>query len=456
MDRTAQGIVQVYRTAQHTADRLTPQHDLPLVENSAADETAAWNPSVIVDARTRYQTIEGFGGAFTEAAAITFFKLTQAQQDEVLQAYFDPQAGLGYTLCRTHIGACDFSLGNYSYAEVPGDTTLAHFSIQRDHQALIPLIKAAQAVARQPIRFLASPWSPPAWMKTNGQMSYGGKVKPEYRQTWADYYCRYIHEYEREGIPIWGLTLQNEPMAVQTWESCIYTSADARDFIRDYLGPTLTRNFGESIRLLIWDHNRDQMFDWVKPVLDDPDAAKYVWGTAFHWYVADKFDNVQLVHDAYPDKNLLFTEGCQEGGPHEGEWATGERYARSMVSDLNHWTVGWVDWNLLLDEQGGPNHVGNFCNAPILADTRTGEVFYQSGYYYIGHFSRFIRPGAQRILCATSHDSLQATAFVNPEGDIAVVVLNTSDKQITFTLKNDGKFADSEALPHSITTYVME
>jgi glucosylceramidase len=293
-------------------------------------------------------------------------------------------------------------------------------------------------------------------MKTNGDMCHGGQLKPEYRALWAQYYCRYVREYEREGIPIWGLTVQNEPEAIQVWESCIYTGEEERDFVRDYLGPALHANGLGDIRLLIWDHNRDRMVERAATVLSDPAAAQYVWGTAFHWYVADRFDNVQLVHDLFPDKHLLFTEGCQEGGPHLGEWSMAERYARSMINDLNRWTVGWIDWNLLLDITGGPNHVGNLCSAPILADIETGELRYQSSYYAIGHFSRFVQPGARRILCATSRDEVEAAAFRNPNGQIAVVLLNRSDERGLFTLNVDGEQAVAECLPHSITTIQVE
>ncbi|RPJ40821.1 MAG: glucosylceramidase, partial [Chloroflexi bacterium] len=205
--------------------------------------------------------------------------------------------------------------------------------------------------------------------------------------------------------------------------------------------------------------NRDRMFERAKVVFDDPQAAQYVWGTAFHWYVGDYFDNVQRVHDAYPDKALLFTEGCQEGGTHLGEWGLGERYARSMINDLNRWTVGWVDWNMVLDEQGGPNHVGNFCSAPIIADTTdctlTG-LHFQSSYYYIGHFARFIRPGAERIIAAPTLDELETTAFRNEDGRIAVVVMNRSDKNQDFTLKYNGRAAMTDAPAHSISTYLFQ
>ncbi len=434
-------------TAQHPPYRLT---ELPVAPVDASSSEMA---SIFVDSTVRYQEIEGFGGAFTEAAALILFKLPVERQREILAAYFDPTHGHAYTLCRTHINSCDFSLGNYAYAEMEGDVELRHFSIDRDRQALLPLIQAAQQAAGRPLKLLASPWSPPSWMKTNGDMCHGGQLKPEYRTAWAEYFCRYVRAYEREGIPIWGLTVQNEPEAVQVWESCLYTGEEERDFVRDYLGPALAQHGMGDIRLLIWDHNRDRMVERASAVLSDPEAAKYVWGTAFHWYVADKFDNVQLVHDLFPDKHLLFTEGCQEGGPHLGEWQVGERYARSMINDLNRWTVGWIDWNLLLDTTGGPNHAGNLCSAPILADTQSGEIYFQSSYYYIGHFARFVQPGARRILCATSHDALEAAAFRNPDGQIVVIVLNRTDEMGPVTLIVDGERAVVESLAHSIATF---
>lgn len=444
-------VARLFLTAKESAARLAEQ---------TVPTLAAGPPSgavVEIDPGTQYQTIIGFGGSFTEAAAVTFEKLPAARQAELLRAYFDPKIGHGYTLCRTHINSCDFALGNYAYDEVSGDVQLRHFSIERDRQALLPLIKAAFDVADDPLKILASPWSPPAWMKTNGEMNHGGRLKPEYRPAWAEYYCRYIEAYADEGIPIWGLTVQNEPEAKQTWDSCLYTAEEERDFVRDHLGPALARHRLADVRLLIWDHNRDVMFARAKTVFDDPEAAQYVWGTGFHWYEKpQRFDNVQRVHDTYPDKHLVFTEGCQEGGPHLGEWGLGERYAHAMLNDLNAWTEGWIDWNLLLDEQGGPNHVGNYCSAPIIADTRTGELLYQSSYYYIGHFSRFIRPGARRIGCRVSAENLEATAFRNPDGELVVVVLNRSEAAIPFSLTLGERAVSVKSPARSIQTYCLQ
>jgi glucosylceramidase len=411
-------------------------------------------PSVSVDTESRFQVIEGFGGAFTEAAAVNWLALGAGRREELLNAYFDRDHGHGYSLCRVHMGSCDFALGNYSHAETPGDMALASFSIARDRQALLPFIKAAQRVAREPIKLLASPWSPPAWMKTNDRMNGGGALRTECRRAWARCYARFIEAYEAEGVPIWAVSVQNEPAATQAWDSCIYTAEEERDFVRDFLGPELEASGLGHVRIVIWHHNRDLMVERARTVYSDPDAARYVWGTGFHWYGEDCFDNVQQVHDAWPDKALLFTEGCQEGGPHHGSWDLGERYARSMINDLNRWTVGWIDWNLLLDGQGGPNHVGNFCSAPVLADASLDEFSLQSSYFYLGHFARFVKPGARRVLCTADRPDLEAAAFVNPDGSVATVVMNRTGQPQRFALRIDGTRTSTELPPRSIATYL--
>ena len=409
-------------------------------------------PRVWVDPSRRFQTLLGFGGAFTEAAAVTWQALDATRQQAVLQACFSPEAGHGYTLCRVHMGSCDFALGNYAHADTPGDLALASFSIDRDRQALLPFLKAALATAGRPVRLLASPWSPPAWMKTTGAMNGGGRLRPECRAAWAQCYVRFIQAYAAEGVPVWGVSVQNEPMATQRWDSCLYSAEEERDFVRDHLGPALHAAGLGHTRIVIWDHNRDGLVERASVVYGDPAAARYVWGAGFHWYVEDQFEQVQLTHDAWPDKQLLFTEGCQEGGPHLGEWALGERYARSIIQDLNHWTVGWIDWNLLLDDQGGPNHVGNHCSAPLLADRGSGQLLPQSSYAYIGHFARYLPPGAQRVLCASSQAVLEATAAIAPDGSVATVVMNRSEESRPFVLVVAGQALRIDLPPRAITT----
>lgn len=443
--------VRLFQTAKDTWDRLTEKGSLNFI-----NDVESWNGFLKVYPEVEYQEIEGFGGAFTEASTTTLNKLNPELQKKVMESYFDGQLGLGYTLCRTHINSCDFSLENYSYVE-DGDEDLSTFDISRDKASLIPVIKEAKALAGSSLRLFASPWSPPGWMKTNGMMNFGGKLLPKYRQTWAKYIAKYLQLYSEEGINMWGLSIQNEPDAVQTWDSCIYSAEDERDFVRDYLAPTLeSQGFGDT-NIIIWDHNKDNLYERAKVAYTDPEAYKAIWGAGFHWYSGDHFGDLEAVHHAFPDKKLLFTEGCIEGGVKLGDWSVGERYGHHIIGDLNHWANGWVDWNILLDEIGGPNHVRNYCDAPIIADTQNQQLHFQSSYYYIGHIAKFVRPGAKRIGCSVYHDKLESTAFKNTDGSLVVVVMNRTDDVIPyrFTLE-PGKISTVTSLPHSIQTIVID
>jgi glucosylceramidase len=459
VDRRIEGsTVAVYTTASDTNLRLSPTDTLTFKRTGQPLETQM---CVFVDPSRRFQTMLGIGGALTDAAAETFAKLPPAKQAELLDAYFDEKKGIGYTLGRTNIHSCDFSSGSYTYVE-DGDTELTSFSVDHDRRFRIPFIKRAIARAGK-LTLIASPWSPPAFMKTNHDMLHGGKLKPELQQAWANYYVKFIRAYEREGIPIWGITIQNEPMATQRWESCIYTAEEERDFLKHYLGPTMWRAGLREKKIIAWDHNRDLVYQRASTILRDPQAARYVWGIGYHWYEPwsggdQMFDNVRLVHESFPDTRLIFTEGSVESYKPDGvtSWRLGERYGRSMINDFNSGAVGWTDWNVLLDETGGPNHVGNFCFAPIHADTKTGELTYTNAYHYIGHLSKFVRPGARRIACAPSRSQLLSTAFINPDGTVAVVVMNASDQKASYSLWLDGNSADVSSLPHSIQTLVFQ
>jgi glucosylceramidase len=440
-------------TAKGTTDRLTSKAPLAFEPLSQPDEIT---PFVMVDSGKTFQTIEGIGGALTDSSAETWAKLPREAQQEVLTAYFDGEKGIGYSFCRTNIHSCDFSSGSYEYDSDPADTELAKFSIDHDRKYRLPFIKAALATAKTPFKLFASPWSPPAYMKTNGNMLQGGKLKPEFAPVWARYYGKFVHAYEAEGIAIWGLSVQNEALATQTWESCIYTGEEERDFVRDHLGPALERDGLSRLKLMVWDHNRGLLYARAKIVYEDPEASKYVWGTCFHWYVGDHFDQVRQVAEAWPDKGLVFSEGCPElyNAKRVNDWNWGEKYGLSMLMDLSNGTAAWTDWNVLLDERGGPNHAGNFCYAPIHADTKTGELTYMNSFYYIGHFSKFVRPGAKRVATVTDDDRLLATAFKNTDGKVAVVVLNLSDETVPFSFWIDGETAKSASPAHSIITLV--
>ncbi|RZL49482.1 MAG: glycosyl hydrolase [Pedobacter sp.] len=416
---------------------------------------------VFVDPNKTFQTFIGIGGAITDASAEVFAKLPKATQQELLTAYYDKTKGIGYSLARTNINSCDFSSDTYTYI-AENDKALKTFNIDHDRKFKIPLIKQATATAGGKINLYVSPWSPPAFMKSNNDMLKGGNLLPAYYQSWANYYVKFIQEYEKAGMPIWGLTVQNEPMATQRWESCVYSAEQERDFIKNFLGPTLHQNKMANKKLIAWDHNRDLIYQRATTLLSDPAASKYIWGIGFHWYEtwtgsAQNFDNLERVNEAYPDKQLIFTEGCVEKFSFDkiNDWALGERYGLSMINDFNAGTTAWTDWNILLDENGGPNHVGNFCFAPIHANTKTGKLLYTNSYYYIGHFSKFIKPGAKRIISAPSRSMLISTAFKNPDGSIVVVVMNNTDQKLPYQLWVQGNAAETISAPHSISTLVI-
>ena len=407
-----------------------------------------------------YQTFIGIGGAITDASAEVFAKLPEDKQQELLNAYYDREKGIGYTLARTNIHSCDFSSGSYTYVSNE-DKSLSTFNIQHDRQFRIPLIKKAIETAGGNLLLFASPWSPPAFMKDNQNMLKGGKLLPEYDQTWADYFAKFIKAYEKDGVPVWGITVQNEPMATQKWESCIFTAEEERDFLKNYLGPTMEREGLADKKIIVWDHNRDLINHRADIIFSDPGASKYAWGLGFHWYESwsggeEMYNNVGNVNESYPDKHLLFTEGCAETFRPDGyqTWKNAERYGRSMINDFNNGTVGWTDWNILLDERGGPNHVENFCFAPIHADTRIGELIIHLSYYYIGHFSKFIRPNAKLVSTASSRSPLLSTSFLNEDGKMVTVVMNQSGLKINYKLYIDTDAVEVEIPPHAIQTLV--
>jgi glucosylceramidase len=427
---------EVFTTAKDTELRLTKTSEQTFKDKVQPLESEIF---ITVNSKKTFQEYLGIGGAITDASSEVFSKLNEAQQEELLQSYFGKD-GIGYNIVRTCIHSSDFGLGSHTYIE-EGDTELKTFSIEKDKEKRLPFIKRAINLIEDDLVFYASPWSPPAFMKTNKNMLQGGKLLPEFRQAWANYYVKFIEAYEAEGIPVWGLTIQNEPMATQRWESCIYTAEEERDFLKDYLGPTLEKAGVGDKNVVVWDHNRDLITNRANTIFEDPEASKYAWGIGFHWYETwsgglPKYDNLKNINESFPSKNLLFTEGCQEKFSTERlqYWPNAERYGNSMINDFNSGVVGWTDWNILLDERGGPNHVENFCFSPIHADTKTSELIYTPTYYYIGHFSKFIKPGALRVSTSTSRTTIESTSFINKNGKIVTVVMNTTDSKIAYKL----------------------
>lgn len=421
--------------------------------------------SVAVHSDNEFQTHKGFGGAFTEAAAYTLANTKDENQKEIIEAYFDKEKGLGYNLGRTTIHGCDFSLEPYTYIE-EGDDELKTFDMSRDDEQIIPMIKAAEAQAGHNIEMLCSPWSPPAFMKDNKDINHGGKLLKEYYPNWAKYMVKYIQGMKERGVDISMVSVQNEPMAKQIWASCIFTATEEAEFACDYLYPELEKAGIEDTKILIWDHNRDLMYRRVKESMAYKNAKDVIWGVGYHWYCSENSGNLTMVHNEYPDKHLIFTEGCVElvkdtgvtsSTENIGAWKHGETYGRNIINDFNNYSEGWIDWNLVLNEIGGPNYVGNYCEAPVMIDRNTDTVSYNVSFYYVGHFSRYIKPGAKRILCMNDAEhALYSVAYKNPDGEKVVVVQNESDAERTIALVVDDKGVNVELPAHSITTYIVE
>jgi len=429
----------------------TSKRDNERLEEIIVDEIFPLEKATIqIDMNQKMQTIIGFGGAFTESSAYNLLRINKEERQKAIKAYFDPVDGLGYTIGRVSIHGCDFSLNSYLYID-DYDDTLESFSIKRD-QPIIDLIKEASKHRGQNIKILASPWTPPFWMKDNQSPIKGGKLLPKYDQIWANYFVKFIKAYEEAGIDVFSVTVQNEPMAVQRWDSCIYEAEDETRFVK-VLGKTFEKENLDQ-KIYIWDHNRDLMFDRTKKVLEDQEASKYVYGTAFHWYDNEMFDEVKKTHDAFPDKHLIFTEGCQEGGPHPGEYAVGERYGRNIINDLRNYNEGYIDWNLFLDDTGGPNHVNNLCSSPILLNIFQEQLLKNPSYYYIGHFSKYIKPGALQIGSSITQ-GLYTVAFENPNGSKIVVIQNEKDQDFTIEIKGLNQSLKCLSKSHSISTLII-
>lgn len=440
----------LYKTIRDSYKRLNKEN----VEHLDI-KTNEVTSTVDIDLSKKYQKVLGFGGAITESSAYALSKLTKQQKDKVLKSYYDDKEGIGYTFARTHIHSCDFSLGNYTYVE-EGDMTLDTFSLKNDNRYVLPLIKDVLKLNNN-LTILASPWSPPAYMKTTNEMNNGGKLKTESSQLWADYYVKYINHMKQEGINIWGVTVQNEPAATQIWDSCVYTAEEERDFIKNYLGPTLHKAGLDDKKIIIWDHNRDIVIERAKPILEDKECSKYVWGTGIHWYMCEEFSNTSKLHEMFLDKHIIFTEGCNEGGVKLGAWHTGERYGRNIIGDLNNFVEAWLDWNIVLDETGGPNHVGNLCDAPVIVDTKKKVVHYNSSYYYIGHFSKFIKPNATIVKSSisSSNKKLYSLCCINEDDSKVLVVMNESDKDEYIKVNLDNKIYYLSIESHSISTILV-
>ena len=414
-----------------------------------------------------YQEIFGFGGAFTESAAYNYSLMDEKTKNEFIRSYFDKEKGIGYNLGRTHINSCDFSLDIYSYVE-DGDIELKTFNIERDKKYIIPFIKDALSYIDEELFLFASPWSPPAYMKDNESVIGGGSLKEEYKKVWAKYYCKYIKAYKEEGITISGLSVQNEPIAKQTWESCYYSPDDEREFLEKYLIPTLDEEGLSDIKIMIWDHNKERVYDRAKAVLSSKKVNDRVWAVAHHWYTGDHFDCLRLVYEDL-HKPLFCTEFCGDIDSDGIELA--ERYAKEMCNNFSNYEIASCDWNLLLSTDGGPYHNRNAvseskpgviyeskdrgCHAPILYDKEKNKMIYTPIYYYIGHISKFVKRGAKRIATSKYTDKIEVCGFKNPDNTVVLVMYNPSEYQLPAIIRKDGKCSGVNIEAHSAMTVLI-
>ena len=422
------------------------------------------NMSIIkLDPNHRFQTITGFGGAFTEASASLLNKISQKNRDTIIQAYFSEQ-GAHYSLTRTHMNSCDFSLNHYSYTPVDDDRELKYFTIKEDKEDLIPMIKDALKASKDGFKILASPWTAAPWMKDNNAW-VGGKLLPRYYDTWALFFSKYIDAYREEGIDIWGFTVENEPLGNgNNWESMHFSPNEMTNFVQHHLGPKL-ENDKHDVKILGYDQNREHLSEWIDSMYSNEASSKYFDGTAIHWYAStyDVFPKeLNYAHNKAPNKYLIQTEACvdsqipvwkddawywkKEATDWGWDWAPERdkhlhpkyapvnRYARDIIGCLNNWVDGWVDWNMVLNRQGGPNWFKNWCIAPVIVDSEKDEVYFTPLFYTMAHFSKYIRPKATIIDADNSDKELQVTAAQNLDGTIAVVVFNEGNIKKSFKL----------------------
>lgn len=409
-----------------------------------------------------FQEFLGMGGAFTEASAWVWSRVSKEKQNELVNLYFG-ENGAGYNFCRTHIQSCDFALGNYAYEKDSEDKDLKSFDMSQDEKYILPLINAALE-RNNSIEFLSSPWSPPAFMKSNGEMNHGGKLLPEYYEMWADMMSKYVLEMKKRGVNVTRLTVQNEPEATQTWDSCRYIAQEERDFAVEYLRPALDRAGLSDVKINVWDHNKEIVLDRARECLNSEKAKDSISGVAFHWYSGDHFEELAQLTREFPGKELIFTEGCVEFSrfAKDAQIPHAEMYAHDIIGNFNAGANAFIDWNMFLNFEGGPNHVGNFCSAPVMVDVGgvndengSGEIKINKSFYYISHFSRFIKKGAKRILTSRYSSKIESVAFKNPDGKIVIVVLNSSDNEEAFTLYCNNSHADIKLEAHSIATICM-
>ena len=401
-----------------------------------------------------YQMLDGFGGAITDSAAYIYSLLDQEQKRELMETYFSRDR-MKYRFVRIPIDSCDFSLSHYEADGDEEDDRLERFSFERVEQYILPMLRDAEAVYGGKLEIMLTPWSPPAYMKTNADRNHGGSLKAEYQKRRARYICRYIQEYRGRGFHVTMLTLQNEPKAVQTWDSCVLTAQEEKDFLRNAMWPALLENGLQDIGIYIWDHNKERAFEWAEAIIDEQTDAM-IAGIAFHWYSGDHFEALRMIRERFPGKKLLLSEACIEFSKYRAEDYLGnaEKYAHDLIGNLNEGMETFLDWNLVLDEVGGPNHVNNFCDAPFLFHTGQKQLMKREIQHYLEHFSRYLTPGSLRIGFSRYTDEIELTAFRNGN-TLVVVFLNRTEKTLPAYLRVKEQCVPVTIAPRSIATGII-
>ena len=399
----------------------------------------------------QYQEVIGFGGAFTDSTCYNLSKVNDDIKNKILDEYFG-QDGINYNFCRLTIASSDFSPKSYSYSS---KKDLSDFSISKDEEYIIPIINDAQQ-KNSNIKFLASPWSPPSFMKNNKMLILGGRLQDKYKQLWADYLVQYVKLYNKHNIKIDYMTIQNEPNAMQPWESCQYSAEEESDVLKHYLFPTFKQNNLDT-KFLIWDHNKDNIVNRNVDTLVKHGALDYTSGIAFHWYTGTHFENLKILHDLFPDKLLIHSEGCtgySKFNPND-ELFNAQMYASEIIGDFNSGINGFIDWNMVLDYKGGPNHKNNFCNSPIMLNNEKNNYIKTPAFYYIAQFSKYIKQGAKRIGFSRFRDDISMTTFINPDNSVVIVLLNKNSYNIEYNLCFGDKYFHDNLDGNCIVTFVI-
>lgn len=401
-----------------------------------------------------YQQFEGFGGAVTDSAGYVYGQMGEADREKVLHTYFGKE-GIGYTRIRIPIDSCDFSLEQFQAVSDRDDLEAGNFFLARWKKYIYPLWEDIQKITKD-IEIMVTPWSPPAFMKSNEKRIEGGSLKEEYRAAYAEYLCRYIKELGEIGMPVHRLSIQNEPKAVQEWDSCIMDADEEKLFLRDYLYPALQKNGLADIEIFIWDHNKERLYERACAVIDDT-TLSMIKGIAFHWYSGDHFEELRMVREKYPELQLMLSEACIEYSKFDAgeELHNVKKYAHEIIGNLNAGMNAFYDWNILLDENGGPNHAGNFCDAPFLYHVEERRLEERMTLSAIAHFSKYMKAGAVRIAHSCYTEEIEATSFKNPDGSIVVVMLNWTQKNLPVTLRINDECATVVLKALSISTGII-